>query len=424
MHLSSAILFQLTFLLFLIIYTVLKLSLNYRQLIHLKQHRDYIPVDFQGLTTLTQHIHLTDYQIKKVKSHSVQTLIEVSLLFFMTFGSGFALILDFWAQFFSPIKTFYLFHIVFFSSVFFFSYCLNQLLQFGLNLIFDIKEDTMHFRQRFYQGLKEFGIAMSLGLPFLCGILWIMQQFSAWWWYVWLFLNSFILFVMFIFPVWIDPLFVKTIPLEDDAFQQECMYLFNKCGFTVQSIFMTGTMHALSERGIAYVTGIGRQKRIVLHAKLFARLNYDEIKAVIAHELGHLHYCHAYQRFGFVLVSSFFILYAMHWLITQTWFYTSWSIFSPSPFIGILLLLWIGPIFLFWLQPLANYFSQQAEFKADQYAAQKVNAPALVHVFLTLGGEESSYFLSDPWYSLVYESHPPLTERIAFLRQTQHKKEL
>lgn len=417
MHLSSEIIFQFIFCFFLIIYTGLKLGLNYRQINHLKQHRDYIPVDFHGLTTTAQHAALTDYQIKKVKRHSVQTLIEVGVLFCMTIGAGFAWFLHFWARFFSPTDAFYVFHTVFFSSIFLLSYCLNQILQFCLNILLDIKEERLGLRQRLFHGFKELGIAIGLGWPFLCGVLWIMQHDTTWWGYVWLFLNGFILLVMFIFPMWIDPLFVKVVPLDDAVFQQECLVLFKKCGLTVKSIFMTGTAHALSERGIAYVTGIGKQKRIVLHAKLFARLHHDEIKAVIAHELGHLHYHHAYQRFGLVLLSSFFILYATNWLITQPWFYTSWSIGLPSPFIGLLLLLWIGPVFLFWLQPLANYLSQQAELKADRYAAQHVNPTALVHVFLTFGGEESSYFLSDPWYNLVYESHPPLTERIALLRQ-------
>src|SRR3546814_6802016 len=42
-----------------------------------------------------------------------------------------------------------------------------------------------------------------------------------------------------------------------------------------------------SAHGNAYFTGFGKSRRIVFFDTLLARLNADEIEAVLAHELGH-----------------------------------------------------------------------------------------------------------------------------------------
>jgi STE24 endopeptidase len=40
----------------------------------------------------------------------------------------------------------------------------------------------------------------------------------------------------------------------------------------------------------AYVTGIGRTKRVVIYDNLLEKFSRDEVRLVLAHELGHVHY--------------------------------------------------------------------------------------------------------------------------------------
>jgi STE24 endopeptidase len=40
----------------------------------------------------------------------------------------------------------------------------------------------------------------------------------------------------------------------------------------------------------AYVTGLGRTKRVVLYDNLLKDFSRDEVRLVVAHELGHVHY--------------------------------------------------------------------------------------------------------------------------------------
>lgn len=415
MILDAQTFFTFVFFVFLSSYTLLKLWINRRQIHHLYRHRDYIPVEFHGLASTTYHTQFTDYTIKKIKIQNIQILLEALFLLGMTWGSGFNKLIHYWQACYPPDQAAYKFGLALFLSTFLISYCVNSI--FSLILYMPLEKHIKAiWLEKSRQFMKEISLGLILGIPFILILLWIMQHITAWWFALWIFFNSFILFIMFIFPIWIDPFFVQTRPLTDLDFQQECLQFMQQCGFSIQSIFVTAPNTSLSDRGLAYFTGVGQSKQIVLHEQLFSRLNLEEIKAVIAHELGHIYHKHHYQRFGFMSITSFILLYFCQLLFTQDWFYLGLHVEKIGGAAGLLLMIMILPIFAFPLQPLANFMAQRAELEADQYASEKVHSTALIHVFLKLGGDGSSYFLSDPWYNLVYETHPPLTERIALLR--------
>src|SRR5690606_26052118 len=94
-----------------------------------------------------------------------------------------------------------------------------------------------------------------------------------------------------------------------------------RCGFSLNGLFvMDGSRR--SAHGNAYFTGFGRNKRIVFFDTLLAKLNADEIEAVLAHELGHFHHRHILRRIVLSFVASFIFLALLGWLSTRTWFYT------------------------------------------------------------------------------------------------------
>ena len=84
-----------------------------------------------------------------------------------------------------------------------------------------------------------------------------------------------------------------------------------------------------SAHGNAYFTGIGRNKRIVFFDTLLARIDVEEIEAVLAHELGHFRLHHVRQRLAVSAVS----------VLRGTWRLLGWLARQP----GFLHRVWACP---------------------------------------------------------------------------------
>ena len=118
---------------------------------------------------------------------------------------------------------------------------------------------------------------------------------SYWWLYVWATWLSFSLIMMWAYPAFIAPIFNKFRPLDNEELRTRIENLLTRNGFKSQGIFvMDGSTR--STHGNAYFTGLGANKRIVFFDTLVDELSYDEIEAVLAHELGHFKCNHIRKR--------------------------------------------------------------------------------------------------------------------------------
>ena len=101
--------------------------------------------------------------------------------------------------------------------------------------------------------------------------------------------------MMWAYPAFIAPIFNKFRPLDNEELRTRIENLLTRNGFKSQGIFvMDGSTR--STHGNAYFTGLGANKRIVFFDTLVDELSYDEIEAVLAHELGHFKCNHIRKR--------------------------------------------------------------------------------------------------------------------------------
>jgi STE24 endopeptidase len=109
--------------------------------------------------------------------------------------------------------------------------------------------------------LKGIAVGLVLGLPILWLVLWLMEAGGAWWWvWAWGALVAYQLFVMWIAPNVIMPLFNKFTPLEDDTLKARVNALMSRAGFTAKGFFvMDGSRR--SAHSNAFFTGFGAAKR-------------------------------------------------------------------------------------------------------------------------------------------------------------------
>ncbi|CAG0907420.1 unnamed protein product, partial [Darwinula stevensoni] len=273
----------------------------------------------------------------------------------------------------------------------------------------------------FIDMIKGLVLSLILGIPFLWGLLWLMEQMGTYWWvWAWIATVVFSLFIQLLYPTLIAPLFNKFEPIENPQIQSKIMALANRCHFKLGGIFvMDGSKR--SGHGNAYFTGFGGNKRIVFYDTLINSLTPDEVEAVLAHELGHYKLKHIIKMLVVGVLLALIQFAILGYLKEQPWFYSGLGV-SPSmqPTLAnaqaLLLFFMVMPLFTFFVTPLSSIFSRKHEFEADDFAAQNSNKADLITALVKMYEDNASTLTPDPVYSKIFYSHPPAFERITHLQ--------
>ena len=407
--------FSIVFISALLISTVTQVWLAFRHIRHIGLHRQVVPSDFAQHLNLNEHQKAADYSRDKTRLALVSTLLDAGMLALLTLGGGLQAIHDFWeARLESEIFTGAAVILTTFLFLGVVSLPLSVYRTFGIDARYGFNKMTPAL---FLTDLiKKLLLAVLFGLPLLFGVLWIMQKMGEFWWlYVWLVWAGFNLLMLAIYPTFIAPLFNKFKPLEDLTLKARIERFMEKCGFHAQGLFVVDGSKRSSHSN-AYFTGFGKSKRIVFFDTLLARLNNDEVEAVLAHELGHFKRRHILKRIIWLFLVSFSGLALLGWLITEPWFYSGLGVETPTTALALVLFLLVSPVFTFLLSPLMSLYSRKHEFEADIYAAQQSSGVHLIEALVKLYKDNAATLTPDPLHSAFYDSHPPAFQRIARLK--------
>jgi STE24 endopeptidase len=408
--------FGLIFLAALVLATGLRLWLAQRHVRHVAAHRNAVPAPFAAEITLSAHQLAADYTTAKTRLAMLDVVIETALALWLTLGGG--------LQLFSNLAT----------SAFSHPVLQGLALMVLLVVVASIVElpvsayRTFVIEQRFgfnkttwrlfaLDLVKGILVGAVLLLPLLAAILWFMEAAGpAWWVYAWLLVVAFSLFVNFIAPTVIAPLFNKFSPLADRELEVRVRRLLERCDFRVKALLvMDGSRR--SSHGNAYFAGFGRSKRVVFFDTLLARLAPGEVEAVLAHELGHFKLKHILKRIVLVAATSFVFFRVLAYVMHQDWFFDGLGMATHSNAAALALFYVVLPYFTFLLQPLGAMYSRKHEFEADRYATEHACARDLVTALVKLYKDNASTLTPDPVHSVFYDSHPPALQRIERLQQ-------
>jgi len=380
-----------------------------------RSNRDSVPEEFNDKISLEAHQKAADYTEAKVKTGLFELMIGSAFLLLWTLAGGLQL-LDNW------LRTFGMSEIFTGTALILGVFAIMAILELPLSLfkIFKIEQsfgfNKMTPKIFFVDLLKHTIVGFLIGAPLLLFVLWIMENSGTYWWiYVWFTWLTFSLLMMWAYPAFIAPIFNKFRELENDELKTRIESLLARNGFKSNGIFvMDGSTR--STHGNAYFTGLGANKRIVFFDTLINELSYDEIEAVLAHELGHFKCNHIRKRI-LLLATIFFIgLAVLGWLINQTWFYNGLGINETSTYMALLLFVMISPAFTFFMQPIFSFISRQHEFEADDFAAGQAQTENLITALVNLYRENANTLTPDPLYSAFHDSHPPAPIRISHLK--------
>jgi STE24 endopeptidase len=249
--------------------------------------------------------------------------------------------------------------------------------------------------------------------------LWFIQSSpDNWWIWIWIFYLIFSLFIMYISPYVIEPLFNKFIPIEDESLAQNIRELLQRVGIKVSRVFKMDASRR-SRHTNAYFTGFGKVKRIILYDTLLEKMNTDEVLAVVSHEAGHWKKKHVLKLIIVSEIASLITIY-ISFRILQTDLLTNLFQIEPDTFFAkIIILGFIGSIISFPFIPLGNYISRRFEREADRFSCKLMgNKESISTALIKLSKDNLSNLHPHPLFAAFYYSHPPIVERIESINKS------
>jgi STE24 endopeptidase len=397
--------------------------LRHINLQHLKQHGDKVPEGFEGAVDEEKLRTSSAYTFDSSRLGLWDSLFDNALLIIFLFGGLIA-------TYDHIVGSLSLPPIV--SAIFFF--LVLNLVSTLLGIPFDLY-GTFRIEARYGFNtttprlwLADFFKSQAIGailLAFLIAVVFQLIRWSPqdWWLWVWGFMALFSLFMMFISPYVIEPLFNKFEPVTEAGLEDEIRVMMEKAGLKVGRVMQMDASRR-SKHSNAYFTGIGKVKRIVLFDTLVRQMSHGEIVAVLAHEIGHWKKGHIWKRLLWTeimaLAGSWLSFKLLAWPGLPGLLGLPADISLPA---RMVVLGFVASLALFPLGPISAWRSRCHEREADRFASDLTGKPEdLASALVKMSAENLSNLFPHPIYAAFYYSHPPVVERVRTLREWGKQK--
>ncbi len=390
--------------------------LNALNLRHLRRYGNTVPAGFEGAIDPETLARTTAYTLVKSRQELVESFFDNLLLVIFLFA-GVMGIYDRWIA--GLTGSFVAGGVIFFLIL--------TTIQTVLGIPFDLYDtfrienrfgfNTMTLPLWFADLVKSTAISLLLLALVAAGGFAIVRESPVFWWlWVWVFFAVISLFLMYLSPYVIEPLFNKFEPVQEEGLEDEVRALMGKAGLKVSKVMQMDASRR-SRHSNAYFTGIGRVKRIILYDTLLKQMDHDEVLAVLAHEVGHWKKGHIWKRLVMAELGGLASCYLAYRLMGWGGLPGLLGMGHASFAAQLVILGFLGAIAAFPLTPLSNWLSRRHERQADLFAAELSQRPAaLASALVKLSRENLANLHPHPLYARFYYSHPQVVERVRDLK--------
>ncbi|HYR21421.1 MAG TPA: M48 family metallopeptidase [Chthoniobacterales bacterium] len=233
-------------------------------------------------------------------------------------------------------------------------------------------------------------------------------------WWIWGTLVAVVLSFIgnFIAPLFVEPLFNTYKPLTDSTIRDPILAMAQANQIPVKQVFEVDASRQTT-RISANVAGLLGTTRIALNDNLLKQCTLSEIRAVMAHEMGHYVLNHGAKLtvyFGIVALFGFAIArFFFDWAL-RIWG-ERWDVRGISDPAGLPLLTLIFVTFTFLMTPVLNSIVRVAEREADQFGINTSREPdGEAKVALKLGAYRK--LDPSPLEEFIFFDHPSGRARI------------
>lgn len=396
--------------------------LRYLNLRHLRRYGAEVPAGFEGAVDGALLARTSAYTFELSRVGLAESLVENILLLILLFG-GLLGAYDRWIASFGG--SFITAGILFFLGLSLAEIALD--IPFSFHTTFRIENRYGFNTTTTRLWLTDLVKSALLGVLFLValtgGALALVSLSPVFWWlWVWGFFACETLFLMYLSPLVIEPLFNKFEPLQAEGLEEEIREMMAKAGLSVSRVLQVDASRR-SRHSNAYFTGIGRVKRIVIYDTLLEQMSRGEILAVLAHEVGHWKRGHIWKRLLFMEAGGLVVIYAAFRLFTWGGLPGLVGLAEASFAAQTVILAFVGTLAAFPFTPINSWLSRRHEWEADRFACDLTGAPeALATALIKLSRENLANLHPHPLYARFYYSHPPVVERVRRLRRSEVRK--
>ena len=270
----------------------------------------------------------------------------------------------------------------------------------------------------FVDSLKALMLAVVFVSVFIAIVYALIRRAPRTWW-AWASMVTFgfFLLIFMVTPVFINPLFNEYKPLPPGAAREAIMSLARANQVPAHDV-MWYDASKQTKRISAHVAGLFGTTQIGLNDNLLEKTSLPEIKAVMAHELGHFALNHGLRHaiyLSLLFAAGFFILYRGVAYSVARWG-ERWRIRDVGDPATLPILSAIFGTYLFLATPLQNRIIYAGEVEADLYGLNAAREP---HGFATIAMRLGSYRKLEPgpiekWF---FYDHPSGRDRVEMSMQ-------
>lgn len=246
-----------------------------------------------------------------------------------------------------------------------------------------------------------------------------------WWFYFWLASIPIVVFVTFIAPVILDPIFNKFEPLEktNPALVTAIQGVTKRGGLDIppERMYEMKASEKVTDYN-AYVTGMGATKRVVVWDTTEHDMTTPEILFVFGHEMGHYVLGHIWKGILFLsgmLFVAFYFGYRIAKAILSRWA-ERLGTREMADWASLPLLLLIVSGLAFLGTPIGSTFSRYVEHQADIYGLEVVHglvpnsSQTAAVAFQKLGEKSFDYPYPNRFLVFWAYNHPSIPDRLLF----------
>ena len=213
-------------------------------------------------------------------------------------------------------------------------------------------------------------------------------------------------FLSFVAPFVLEPIFNRFRPLADERLAAELRALAERAGVPVRDVLVADASRRTTKVN-AYVSGLGKTRRVVLYDTLLEAADDGELKLVVAHELGHRRERHIVKATVGAMAG------AALWVVLL-WALLGSRIASPRE-LPLVLLVSLG-LRMLAAAPMAALF-RHWERVADRFSLELTHdLPSFERTHLQLARKNLGDLAPPRLAYLLLFSHPTAPERLALGR--------
>ncbi|HEY7042313.1 MAG TPA: M48 family metallopeptidase, partial [Nocardioidaceae bacterium] len=219
--------------------------------------------------------------------------------------------------------------------------------------------------------------------------------------------------VSFAYPVLVEPLFNRFSSMPASPLRTQLLEYAARDGIDVSDVLVADASRRTTAYN-AYVSGFGSTKRLVLYDNLLAGGRTDQVKVVVAHELGHVrnHDVLIGTTLGAAAAATGVV--GLFLLLRRSWWRRRVGADSAGDPAVVPLVLSLVVLVGFLALPVQNLVSRHVEARADLHSLDLTQNPtAFIGLQQRLAVTNISHLTPNPILAWWFDDHPTAMDRIA-----------